>query len=181
MKSFIFTLIFIFFTFNIYSQEKGDFRMGMYAQANSLQDRETPMFGISGEYFLSNKLSMNYKYGLGLNNQGAITAHINPSILSIFFIQSGDALLFSFMIPEGISYHIYPKENLEVAPFINPLGSEINMYDSPTVVLSCSFGVSLHIKPIKDFSISPNIGAMIIYANQDVVPNIGLSINYNFH
>jgi len=85
MKFLIFLIFIISFVLNTYSQEKGDFRMGMYAQVNSLQDRETPMFGITCEYFLSSKLSMNYKYGIGLNNQGTITAHINPSILSIFF------------------------------------------------------------------------------------------------
>jgi len=181
MKFLIFLIFIISFVLNTYSQEKGDFRMGMYAQVNSLQDRETPMFGITCEYFLSSKLSMNYKYGIGLNNQGTITAHINPSILSIFFIQSGDALIFSFMIPEGLSYHIYPKEKLEVAPYINPLGSEINMYESPAIALSCNFGMNIHIKPSKDLSITPNLGAMIVYGNYEVVPNVGLSINYNFH
>lgn len=181
MKYFILFLLVIFISLSCFSQEKGDFRMGVFAQVNSLRDKETPMFGLNCEYFLSHKLSMNYKFGMGLNNEGAITAHINPSLLSLLFIRSGDAVIFSFMIPEGLSYHFYPKENLEIAPYINPLGSEINFYQSPSIVLSGSFGMNVHIIPVKDLSITPNVGVIVIYRNREVVPNMGLSINYNFH
>jgi len=177
-KYILFALLLI--NISTFSQEKKDLRIGIFVQMNSLKDVEQPMFGLNFEYFLNHNVSLNYKYGLGFNNQGKIMAHINPSILSLIFIQSPDAIAFSFMIPEGVSYHFYPKENLDVAPYINPLGSEINMYDEQTIVLSGSFGLNLHIRPISDFSITPNLNATIIYSTLEVVPSIGISMNYNF-
>jgi len=181
MHKYLIFLLFICISTICLSQEKGDLRIGVFAQVNSFRNKETPMYGLCGEYFLNHHVAMNYRYGLGLNQEGEVTAHINPSLLGIIFLQSGEAIMLSVMIPEGFSYHIYPKEILEIAPYINPLGSEINLYINPEIVLSCNIGINIHIKPVNDLSITPNLSAMIIYQNGEVVPGMGIAINYNFH
>ena len=83
------------------SQEKGDFRLGVYLNVNPYRDQVIPMFGLCGEYFLSHSFALNYKYGIGINSNGEVTAHINPSLLGLIFASSSDALALAFMIPEG--------------------------------------------------------------------------------
>jgi hypothetical protein len=165
------------------SQDKGDFRLGMYGQAISLSDNTFPQFGLVGEYFLSKKFSMNYRYGLGSSPNGGVMGHVNLSLLGLAFLASSttDELLWTFFIPEGISYHAYPNDFLEIAPYINPLGSEINLYDNEPIALSCSFGMNIHIKPIEDMSFTPNLGAIIVYGRSEILPTFGFALNYNFH
>lgn len=164
-----------------FSQEKGDFRLGVYGQLNTFRYKQIPMFGLCGEYFLSHHVALNYRYGMGYNDKGEVTAHINPSLLGLIFASSSDALLLSFMIPEGVSYHAYPKENIEISPYISPLGSEINLYDNPSFVFSCNFGINIHLQPLKDLTVTPNLGGTLIYRNGEVIPSVGVSLNYNFH
>ena len=165
------------------SQDKGDFRLGMYGQAITLGDNTFPQFGLVGEYFLSKSFSMNYRYGLGSSPNGEVMGHINPSLLSLAFLasSSGDELFWTFLIPEGFSYHAYPNEFFEISPYLNPLGSEINLYEDKPIVLSCAFGMNIHIKPVKDFSFTPNMGAIIVYGNGEILPVFGFSLNYNFN
>ena len=163
------------------SQEQGNFRLGFYTQLNSYRSNQIPISGICGEYFISSYFSLNYKYGLGLNNNGEYTAHLNPSTYGLIYTESAELFLLLFIIPEGVSYHIYPKKAIEIAPYFNPLGSEYNFYENPKIVLSCNFGMSIHLKPSEFFSIAPNLGATVIYRNGEVIPVMGLSVNYNFH
>ena len=161
------------------SQESGDFRFGVYTQLNSYRGNEMPMSGVSGEFFISPSFSLNYKYGLGLNNSGDYTMHFNPSIFGLLYVNSVELFILSFVIPEGVSYHVYPRRSIELAPYINPLGSEFNFYESPNVVLSCSFGINIHLKPTENLSISPNLGGMVFYRNGELMPSMGVSLNYN--
>lgn len=138
-----------------------------------------PMSGVSGEYFFNHNFSINYKYGLGKNYIGDYTMHFNPSVFGLLYVNSVELFILSFIIPEGVSYHFYPREALEFAPYINPLGSEFNFYENPIIVLSGSFGINVHIKPTENLSISPNLGAMLIYRNGELIPSMGVSLNYN--
>ncbi len=182
-------LAFVFFSSVIIcsSQEKGDFRLGLYGQGVSYRGQTLPQYGLIAEYFLSHKVSLNYRYGFGYNTNGDLAGHINPSLIGLAYLayaggtSSGEELILSFMIPEGLSYHVYPKEFLEVAPYINPLGSEINLTGSNTFDFSCSFGMNIHVLPVKNMSLSPNLGGILLYRNGEVIPVLGFSFNYNFH
>jgi hypothetical protein len=164
-----------------FSQVKGDIRLGMYGQALSFRDQMLPQFGLVGEYFLNHNFSMNYRYGIGYNSNGGVMGHINLSLLGIAYaasMSSSEELLWSLMIPEGFSYHAYPNDFVEISPYINPLGSEINLYENTSIMLSCAFGMNIHFKPVVDFSFSPNLGAIIMYGNGEIVPTFGFSISY---
>ena len=187
MKRIVLVFIIVISTLSICkSQEKGDFRLGLYGQGISYRDKQLPQFGLVGEYFLGHKVSLNYRYGFGYNSDGVFMGHINPSLLGLAYLvavggsSSGEELLLAFMIPEGISYHVYPNEKLEVAPYVNPLGSEINLTSNSSFDFSCSFGMAIHYIPVKNMSISPNLGGILIYQTGDVFPVAGISINYNF-
>lgn len=181
-KSILFLVFLTIISFQLKSQDKGDIRFGINGQVAMWQGKMLPQFGLVGEYFLNHKFSLNYRYSFGLNPYDNITAHINPSILGLAFASytSLDLLIYTFFIPEGVCYHVYPNEKLEIAPYINPLGAEINWYEDSPILLSCAFGVNLHIKPVEKFYISPNIGATVIYKNGEITPSYGLSLNYLF-
>jgi hypothetical protein len=129
---------------------------------------------------------MNYRYGLSHNTDGQVGGHINPSLIGLAYLvyagggTSGEELILSFMIPEGLSYHVYPNKFIEVAPYINPLGSEINLTGNNTFDFSCSFGMAVHVIPAKNMSVTPNLGGILLYRNGEVLPVIGVSVNYNF-
>ncbi len=183
MKKNILFLSFLFFVIiSISAQNKGDFRIGLYGHGITNQTNVLPQFGLTGEYFLSHNISLNYKYGLGVNSEGKAMGHINPSILGLAFASyaSADLLIYSFLIPEGVCYHIYPNNFLEIAPFINPLGAEINLYEDAPILLSCGFGANIHFKPTNSISITPNVGATIIYKTGELLSTFGLSLNYIF-
>lgn len=170
------------FSISAYSQDKGDFRLGLYQNTQSAGKSLLPQFGISGELFVSKSISLNYKYSMGMNPDRELMGHVNISTigvaLSALFVY--ELAPYIFLIPEGLSYHSYPNDNIEIAPYINPLGAELNMYEDFPILLSCSFGITVHFKPSEKFSISPNIGAMILYKTGEIQPGFGISLNYNF-
>lgn len=180
MKHFL-LFSFLFYSNTVFSQEKGNFRFGIYGHALNFRASVLPQYGLTGEYFLDHRFSLNYRYGVGYNTEGGVTGHINPSILGIIFAPTAESLALAAIIPEGFSYHFYPKEKFEIAPYLNPLGSEINIYSKPMLVLSGSAGINLHFRPVHDFSFAPNMGIILIYRNGEIIPNLGFSLNYLFH
>lgn len=182
-KKFFFQFFLCFIIITSSAQNKGDFRIGAYGHAITNRSNVLAQFGLTGEYFLSHTISLNYKYGFGTNSEGGMMGHINPSILGLAFASyvTADFLIYSFLIPEGVCYHIYPNHFLEIAPYINPLGAEINLYKDNPILLSCSFGTNIHFKPGKSIAISPNVGATIIYKTGEFLSTFGLSINYIFN
>jgi len=170
------------FSISVFAQDKGDFRLGLYHNTNSAGKYLLPQLGISGELFVSKSISLNYKYSLGMNSDRELMGHVNISTigvaLSALFVY--ELAPYIFLIPEGVSYHSYPNERIEIAPYINPLGAELNMYDDFPILLSCSFGINFHFKPSEKFSISPNIGAMLLYKTGEIQPGFGISLHYNF-
>lgn len=183
MKKAFLTLSIVFVTIlATNAQEKGDFRFGVYGQALTSGNTIFTQYGVTGEYFLSHNFSLNYKYGMGTNPEHDLMGHINVSAIGVAFaaVVAYELVPYMFLIPEGISYHAYPNERFEIAPYVNPLGAEINLDEEFPILLSCAFGLNLHVKPTEDFSISPNAGAILIYKTGEVFPVFGLSINYNF-
>jgi len=166
----------------VYPQNKGDLRIGLYQQTYNTGKYNLPQFGVSGELFLNKSISLNYNYSMGINANREVMGHINVAsigvALSVWYLY--ELAPYIFMIPEGISYHAYPNEKVEIAPYINPLGAEINFNENYPLLLSCSFGINLHFKPTEKFSITPNIGAMWLYKTGEINPSFGLSLNYNF-
>lgn len=183
MKKAFLTLSIVFVTIlATNAQEKGDFRFGVYGQSLTSGNSLYNQFGITGEYFISHSFSLNYRYGMGTSPQRELMGHINVSAIGMVFaaVVSYELIPYMFLIPEGISYHAYPNDKFEIAPYINPLGAEINLDEEYPILLSCAFGMNLHVKPSEDFSISPNAGAIVIYKTGQFFPVFGLSINYNF-
>jgi hypothetical protein len=167
------------------SQTKGDVRIGTYGQIMYLGNKIIPQYGLLGEIFVADNFSVNYKYGIGTNQNGEITGHINPAIFLLAFTDgSAASLLGTLMICEGVSYHVAVNDYIELAPYISPLGAELNLYPDVPILLSCSAGINMYVKyitPLKSLSFCPYAGAMIIYRDGNVLPVLGFSLNFTFH
>jgi hypothetical protein len=179
----IITLLF-FIPLAAISQNRGDVRIGTYAQVTSFENRLIPQYGISGEWFVADNFSLNYKYGMGTNLNGDITGHINPAIFLVAFAASYPAAILGvLMISEGVSYHIPINDFVEFAPYLNPLGAEINLYEDNSFVFSGATGVNVYFKhftPIEHLLVSFIAGATIIYCDSNVLPTVGLTLSYDF-
>ncbi|NVO02468.1 MAG: hypothetical protein HXX09_07160 [Bacteroidetes bacterium] len=174
----ILLLLFLFgITTNIvFSQESDNFRLSGTVEHFSLGSDNQLMFGLNGELFLSEKFSLNYKYTMGVNKDGDFVYHTPAGAIGVYFIDIWELMVFSVMIPEGVSYHQYPNKWLEVSPYLNPLGCEYNS-NYNNLNLSCTAGVKLHIKADK-FNFSPNVGVLYLYGHNDPSLNLGLSVGY---
>lgn len=178
-------LLLLIFTISGMAQEKGNIRLGVYGQGMSLHKKIMPQFGLVGEIFLSHNFALNYKYGIGINSAGDAMGHINPSVFALgWFGEATSEAIFiiTLMVPEGVSYHIYANDYIELAPFISPIGAEINIYPDPDqVLLSCAVGSNIYFKPFKNFnnlSFSIFGSGTYIYKKKVIFPSLGLSINY---
>jgi hypothetical protein len=183
LKSLVFVL-FLFVSVAGIAQTKGDVRIGAYGHVASFGSKMIPQYGLNGELFITDNLSLVYKYAIGKNVNGDLTGHINPALFLLAVTASYPAAaLGTLLISEGISYHIAINESIEVAPYISPLGAELNLYPEYPIVLSCAVGVNLFIKnatPFENISFAPYGGAVIIYRDGNVMPVVGFSVNYTF-
>ncbi len=184
IKIFIF-LSLLFISIAGISQNKGDVRVGTYGEVIVFGNKILPQYGISGEWFVADNISLNYKYGLGKNQDGDFSGHFNPALfLLAFTVGYPSAALGTLLISEGVSYHFNLNEFIEIAPYLNPLGAEVNLYQDKPIVLSCAFGVNMYFKqitPFKNICLAPRLGAILIYRDVNVLPVAGFSLNYTFN
>jgi len=177
-------IIFIFISILGISQNNRTFRIGSFAQISYVNNSILPQYGISAELFVTENISLNYKYGMGLNPNGDVTGHFNPSIFLLpFAAYSFESIIAILLIPEGVSYHINLSDYFELAPYINPLSAEANLYDDRPLVLSGSLGFKAYFKnatPISNLLIGINAGSTIIYRDGTTLPVMGVSLNYCF-
>lgn len=178
-------LIFIFLSITIAgtTQNRKVFRLGTFGQMTYISNDIIPQYGISAEIFVTNNISLNYKYAVGIDQNGEINGHINPSIFLLPFAYSYEAFLGILLIPEGVSYHFFISDYLELAPYINPLSAEVNLYDNKPLLLSGAIGLNTYLNkatPINDLSIGINCGMLIIYGDGTIAPTLGFSLNYIF-
>lgn len=182
---FIILLLLGFSTFSTFAQYKGDIRLGVYGQNTVTEHEMVRQFGIEAEYFVLDNFSLIYKYGFGVGRDGEVSGHVNPAVLlfALFVPYYGDALYASILLSEGVSYHFRPLENLEIAPFISPLGAEINFPGEEEFVLSCNAGINIHLSSLErflKFSIVPSASILYIYTSGNAYPLVGISVNYKF-
>ena len=173
-------LFFIAITFVIhlstFSQDKDNFRISGTFDYFNLGNENQLMYGLNGELFLNKSFSLNYKYTLGVNNDRDLVFHTPAGAIGVYFVDIWELMIFSIMIPEGVSYHQYPKEWLEVSPYLNPLGCEYNSFHDK-LKLSCTAGIKMHVKA-NGFNFSPNIGVLYIYGQNNPSLNLGFSVGY---
>lgn len=182
---FVILFLLTFSSFSTFAQYQGDFRFGIYGQNIVFKHEMVKQFGIQAEYFALDNFSLIYKYGFGVSRDGEVSGHINPTIFlfALFAPYYGEALFASLLISEGVSYHFHPLENLEIAPFISPLGAEINFPGEDEFVLSCNAGINIHLSRMErfsHFSIVPSVSIIYIYKTTNVYPLVGISLNYKF-
>lgn len=179
------TILLLFASLTTVAQYKGDVRIGIYGQTTVTEHEMVEQYGIMGEYFVLNNFSLVYKYGFGVDPYGKVSGHINPGILlfALWIPYSVDALFATILICEGVSYHYSPVDNLEIAPYLNPLGAEINLPGEKDFVFSLNSGVKmnfLNTGKLNNFLFSADLGMLYIYGSRNAYPSIGISLNYQF-
>ncbi|MFZ4401568.1 MAG: hypothetical protein ACOYO1_16165 [Bacteroidales bacterium] len=190
-------LILCLFAFQItsYSQIRGDIRAAAMSEVSFFNSGTLTSYGISAEYFIHKNFSLNYQYSFGFNQNkntyihfpGALAGFIEMIRSDSYFLTSGAddegwtyLLLLTFVLPEGISFHTYPRNWIELAPFINPLSTDYNLLGNYRSTITLSIGMKLHIKPVETFSISPHAGLKYIYGNGKTGNYFGISMGWLF-
>jgi hypothetical protein len=120
-----FFLIFLFIPFISYGQlEEDDFLLSAEYRTSLINNIGQNHGGFNMEYMVSDKIGLNYSFYLGDEY-----IHIPGGFLLGIFIlayvaQDVDALLYSFLIPEGITLNINLIDKIYLSPYLNPLGVE---------------------------------------------------------
>lgn len=172
------------FTVCSFSQEKGDLRIGAFSNIAYYDNALLPQYGVCGDLFIADNISLKYSYGFGVNSDGELTAHINPSLFLVpFGLYYPPSIIFILLVSEGIAYHVPINEHIEFAPYISPLGAEINLEDDSDIVLSGNAGASIyfkHFSPISNLFLAFSGGATVIYKDVTTLPSLRVSLMYNF-
>lgn len=192
---FFFVLIYFLLPFYAISQEKSNFRVAALSEISNFNNGTLTSYGFSVEYFVHRNFSLNYQYTLGINQMNNTYIHYPGGIAGLvemfrsdsyyLYSTSGDdgwgyILLLSIILPEGVSFHTYPRNWLELAPFVNPFSTDFNILDNRRSTITLSVGMKAYLKPVYNFSISPHFGLKHIYRNGKVGTIFGISIGYLF-
>jgi hypothetical protein len=181
--------------FASYSQIRGDFRVAALSEVSFFNSGTLTSYGLSAEFFVHKNFSLNYQYSFGINQNnneyfhfpGAVAGLIEMFRSDSYFLTSSTndegwayLLFLTFVLPEGVSFHTYPRQWIELAPFINPFSTDFNILDNKRSTITLSVGMKLHLKPTESFSISPHFGLKHIYRNGKVGNFWGLSMSWLF-
>lgn len=182
MKKIFFIFFLILFTgIKLFGQYKDDFRLMFYTGVNFNDETAFTMGGLSGELFVSDKISLNYKYGFGsINSDEKFVLHFPAPILLVALLPAPEALLLAVFLPEGVGYHFYASEKMEVSPYLSPLGMEVIGGDKAEAYFTGTWGCRFHIKPIEQLTISPDLGATIRYGKKNLRPHAEVSLGWKF-
>jgi len=191
----ILLLVCCIFTLNqfVFSQRRGDFRLAAMSEISFFNSGKLSSYGLSAEFFIHKNFSLNYQYTIGVNKNKQTYLHFPGAVAGLvemfrtdpYFLTSDSdqeawayLLFLSFIIPEGISFHTYPRDWLELAPFINPLATDYNILGNYRSTITLSLGMKIYIKPTPTFSFSPHFGLKHIYKNGKVGNFFGISMGW---
>jgi hypothetical protein len=183
------------FSFNFagYAQRRGDFRVAVQSEVSFFNFGTLTSYGLSGEFFIHKNFSLNYQYSIGVNQNNDRYIHFPGAVAGFVEMFRSDSyyanadtdddgwaymLLLAFIIPEGVSFHTYPREWLELSPFVNPLTTDYNILGNNRSTLTLSLGMKMHLKPAPSFSISPHFGLKHIYKNGNTGNFYGIGIGW---
>ena len=194
-KLLLLSLYIFFFNITVRSQIEGNCRVAAISEVSFFNSGTLSSYGLSVEYFVHKNFSLNYQYTFGRNQNnnnyihfpGAVAGFVEMFRTDSYYVTSGAndegwayLLLLTFVIPEGVSFHTYPRQWLEIAPFVNPLSTDYNILNNNRSSITLSLGMKIHIKPSESFSISPHFGLKHIYTNGKVGNFFGISMGWLF-
>ena len=175
-------------------QPNDDLRITGLTEISNFNNGTLTSYGVLVEYFLSKSFSINYQYSFGTNQFGNAYSHypgtVSWAVDYSGYYTEGDMLssgnlgdlifIASFVIPEGISFHTYPRTWLEIAPFINPFSADYNILNNDHSTITASLGIRTHIKFTHHLSIVPHFGLKHIYTSNQNGILYGLGIGWLF-
>ncbi len=193
----IYFTIFILLNFSVFafSQEAKNFRVSAVSEISNFNNGSLTSYGINVEYFVHHNFSLNYHYSLGINQfhntylhyPGGVAGLVELFRTDSYYLNNtsgsdgwGYVILLAFILPEGVGFHTYPREWLELEPYINPFSTDFNILDNKRSTITLSFGLKAHIKPVYNLSIAPHFGLKHIYKNAQVGTIFGISVGYLF-
>jgi hypothetical protein len=125
----------------------------------------TTYYGLEGQYFLSDKISLNYNISYGRDyfraNWGTILG--GAMLLNPYIYAMDEAFLYVLMIPEGVSYHHSFAPNWDFSPYLNLLSFDFPAY------LNNSNGFPLNFDELLNFNITGGCRIQYIADNKIVV------------
>ncbi len=193
LRSAFLAIILVLTFYSGYPQEYGNFRIAFNSNYSSFNFQDNNSMGFSVEYFLGPHISLDYNYAFGKNKYNE-TCYYFPGTVAGFVLLFGDDILYdpyfledyqevvilSLIIPEGISFHTYPRYWLEVAPYFYPFSADYNFsnYDLPS--LSWALGIKVYFKPLPRLSVSSGFGIKNRYSNAYTTQNYSFSAGWLF-
>ncbi len=157
-------------------QEAGIFRLSLAGEHVRFSDRSITSLGLDLDVFVSDNLSLSYRYAIGINSRDEFYAHIPVGAwlasfpLTAYSQTSSDILIaasiFCLLIPESINAHIWLGDNVRLSPFVAPLGMFYeNITDRPNPPFQAGFSGGLKAYFFtKKFSLMPYLGVRSLYA-----------------
>ena len=178
-KALVFTM-FLLMTNCLFSQDEGDFRLSAFGENLDINGHQYIGGGLECQYFISKSLSLNYRYGYGVNENGEYILHF-PALLGGVLISDDlyGLLLISVLTPEGVGYHLHPRDWLEAEIFIHPLSCDYNIRKNDAYSITGSLGLRVFIKPNDIISLSAYSGIKTVYGDGTVGSFTGFSIGFN--
>jgi hypothetical protein len=172
------------------AQAEGGMRVSGFYQFGYYNFGDVSNGGISVEIFLNDDISLDYSFALGSNSGSGTSYHLPALIgelceavdMGIYFYYEeldDDLLYLSFLIPEGISYHAYPRKWLELAPFVYPLGAEYNLRDDFRSFMHLTAGLKTVFHPSGSSSVAVSTGFRKFYSTREFGQIMSVGIGWN--
>lgn len=176
MKKFFLLLGLLVCNFHLaIGQEAGIFRLSLAGEHIRFSDRSITSLGLDLDVFVSDHLSLSYRYAIGINSREEFYAHIPLGAwlasfpLTAYSRTNSDILIaasiFLLLIPESINAHIWLGDNFRLSPFIAPLGMFYeNITDRPNPPFQAGFSGGIRAYFFnKDLSLMPYLGVRSLY------------------
>ena len=176
------------YDFDDLKPEGGNVRIGALFEVMTSEGGESIGYGFRFEWFLVPALSVDWQVLFGNNYQGNFYTQV-PGTSVALSDQTGDPwlaaevdegtlslFLLGLMIPEGITFHVFPHPRIEVAPSLTLLRADYNNRNNSTTTLGGALTLRLNYQPFRRFTLSPALGVRMDYETGDPSLLYGLGL-----
>lgn len=159
------------------AQEAGRVRFSIAPERTQYLDRVVQSYGLDLEIYLSDYVSMSYRFAFGRTRDNGLYAHIPMGTwfaaypFTIYVNTTDDfylyATLISVALPESLNFHIPLNDNFHLSPYIAPLGMYYEEVD-PNLPASFDAGFSLGLRlnvfnQMQTAALAPYVGLRRLY------------------
>jgi hypothetical protein len=172
-----------------YDYDREIHTLSLYGENNLFLQSNTSAYNFGARLDINSEVfGLYYKLGAGVNSEGKIYGHV-PLGLGVGTVIASYTLSYNnyglilpaivcALVPEGVTFRFWKRNNYDMKIYVAPLGAELNMFKESPILLSGEFGLQANVINKHKYNLSCYVGGKAIYKHFQPAATVGATIGF---